>query len=124
MNSNNYSYSAAGFPNNSLSLPNATFMESGSGSDLVLGTYGSNAIHFLVNGTSSTADALTISNAGLATFNNGIQASSTNPFIMNATTVSANYTIPTGYNATTAGKITINTGVTVTVSTGSRWVVV
>jgi hypothetical protein len=54
----------------------------------------------------------------------GFTATSAAPFFLNATTVSANYTIPTNYNASSAGPITINTGVTVTVSTGSSWVVV
>jgi hypothetical protein len=45
-------------------------------------------------------------------------------FFLNPTTIATSYTIPSGYNAHTAGKVTINTGVTVTVSTGSRWVVV
>ena len=47
-----------------------------------------------------------------------------NGFHLNPTTIATNYTIPTGYNAMTAGKVTVNTNVTVTVSTGSRWVVV
>ena len=42
----------------------------------------------------------------------------------NAATIAANYTIATGSNAMSAGPITVNTGVTVTVPTGSRWVVV
>ena len=44
-------------------------------------------------------------------------------FHINPTTVSANYTIPTNYNAMTAGPITVNSGVTVTVPSGSTWVV-
>jgi len=44
-------------------------------------------------------------------------------FFVNPTTVSANYTIPTNYNAMTAGPITVNSGVTVTVPSGSTWVV-
>ena len=40
-----------------------------------------------------------------------------------ANTISANYTIGTGNNALTAGPITINTGVSVTVPTGSTWVI-
>jgi len=40
-----------------------------------------------------------------------------------ANTIAANYTIATGNNALTAGPITINTGVSVTVPTGSTWVV-
>ena len=44
-------------------------------------------------------------------------------FFVNPTTVSANYTIPTNYNAMTAGPITVNSGVTVTVPSGSVWTV-
>ena len=64
MNSSTYSYSAAGFPNNSLSTANALFIEAGSGAELVLGTFGSNGIHFLTNGTSSTSDAMYIPASG------------------------------------------------------------
>ena len=42
----------------------------------------------------------------------------------NSNTISANYTIGTGNNAMSAGPITVATGVTVTVPTGSTWVVV
>jgi hypothetical protein len=42
----------------------------------------------------------------------------------NSATISANYTIGSGNNAMSAGPITINTGVTVTVPTGSTWTVV
>jgi hypothetical protein len=55
---------------------------------------------------------------------NGVYAESTGPFHLNATTVSANFTIPANFNASSAGPITINTGITVTVSTGSTWVIV
>ena len=41
----------------------------------------------------------------------------------NASVISANYTIGTSNNATSSGPITINSGITVTVPTGSRWVV-
>lgn len=42
----------------------------------------------------------------------------------NQKTISANYTITTDYNAVSAGPITVATGVTVTVPTGSTWTVV
>lgn len=45
-------------------------------------------------------------------------------FFVNPTTVSANYTVPANYNAMTAGPITVNSGVTVTVPSGSVWTVV
>lgn len=45
-------------------------------------------------------------------------------FVLNDQTVSVSYTIPTGKNASSAGPITIATGVTVTVPTDSYWVIV
>ena len=42
----------------------------------------------------------------------------------NKNTVSANYTVTTNYNAMSAGPITVASGVTVTVPSGSRWVIV
>jgi len=41
----------------------------------------------------------------------------------NASVISANYTIGSGNNATSSGPITINSSITVTVPSGSRWVV-
>jgi hypothetical protein len=45
-------------------------------------------------------------------------------FIENDQTVTTNYTIPSGKNAMSTGVVTINSGVTVTVSSGSRYVVI
>ena len=45
-------------------------------------------------------------------------------FWENGQTVTANYTITSGKNAGTFGPVTINSGVTVTVPTGSRWVII
>jgi hypothetical protein len=45
-------------------------------------------------------------------------------FIQNGQTVTTDYTITTNYNAGTFGPVSINTGVTVTVPTGSVWTVV
>jgi hypothetical protein len=45
-------------------------------------------------------------------------------FVENSQTVTVNYTITTNKNAMSAGDITIATGVTVTLPTGSRWVIV
>jgi hypothetical protein len=47
-----------------------------------------------------------------------------NGIFVNSTTVSTNYTIATGFNGLTSGPVTINNGVSVTVSNGSRWAVV
>ena len=45
-------------------------------------------------------------------------------FIENDQAVSSNYTIPASKNAMSTGPVSINSGVTVTVSSGSRWVVI
>ena len=42
----------------------------------------------------------------------------------NSNTITANYTIGTNFNAMSAGPVTVDSGVTVTVPTGSRWVVI
>ena len=47
-----------------------------------------------------------------------------NGMFVNSQTVAADYTVASGYNALSAGPITINGGVTVTVTSGSNWAVV
>lgn len=46
-----------------------------------------------------------------------------NGIVVNSTTVSSSYTIASGQNGMSIGPITINSGVTVTVSSGQRWLV-
>ena len=45
-------------------------------------------------------------------------------FYENGQTVTINYTLSTNKNAVTAGPVTVNSGVTVTIPSGSSWVVV
>jgi len=45
-------------------------------------------------------------------------------FILNGQTVTSNYTVPSTNNAGTFGPVTVNSGVTVTVPSGSVWTVV
>jgi hypothetical protein len=49
--------------------------------------------------------------------------SASNGLVVNSNTVSASYSIPSGSSATSAGPMTIASGQTVTVPSGSRWVV-
>lgn len=49
---------------------------------------------------------------------------STNGLMVNSTNVASNYTVASGSNAFSVGPITTNSGVTVTVSSGQRWVVI
>ena len=52
------------------------------------------------------------------------QVNATNGFIVNSMTVSASYTVASGDSAMSVGPITVASGVSVTVSSGSRWVVI
>jgi hypothetical protein len=51
------------------------------------------------------------------------QVAASNGLVLNNSTVSTSYTIPTGYNATATGPMTIASGAVVTVPSGSRWMV-
>jgi hypothetical protein len=44
-------------------------------------------------------------------------------FVLNGVTVTTSYSFPTGKNAESVGPITVNSGATVTIPSGSRWVV-
>lgn len=88
----------------------------------------SNLYPVFASATTGTAENLYTSNAKyLYKPSTGeLQASqlvATNGLVVNAATVNANYTIDTGYNAESVGPMTVASGVTVTVSSGQRWVV-
>ena len=92
--------------------------------DLAIGTYASNAIHFVVN--SGATDALTIATTGNVTTPNQLQGAeivASNGIIVNNKTISASYTIPTGYSGSSVGPITTSSGVSITVPSGSRWLI-
>ena len=82
---------------------------------------------FEVNNTNSTVQNNLVVN-GSATFNgsvSGVSASAKSGiFWENNQTVTSNYTITNGQNAMSAGPITINSGVTVTIGDGEVWSVV
>ena len=52
------------------------------------------------------------------------QFAASNGLNVNNGTIGTSYTFPTGYNSVEAGDITISSGVTVTVPSTSRWVIV
>ena len=76
--------------------------------------------------TTGIADGQTIVyNSGTSSFEPGTAGGNTAVVGWeNQVTVSEDYTITTGNNMMSAGPVTIDTGFTVTVPTGSRWVVV
>ena len=81
------------------------------------------------NATTGTASTLFTGNASLlykpstGEFKARVPVAS-NGIVVNSATIATNYTIATGNNAMSAGPVTINTSITVTVSSGSRWAVV
>jgi len=89
----------------------------------------SNLYPVFAGATSGTAENLYTSNAKLLykPSTGELSASvprASNGIFVNSATVATSYTVAAGDNAMSAGTITVNNGITVTVSNGSRWVVV
>lgn len=81
-----------------------------------------------VNATTGTAANVFTSNAKLlynpsaGELTSNVMVSQ-NGLVVNSATVSENYEVPAGSNAMSTGPLEIDAGVTVTLSSGSRWVV-
>ena len=71
----------------------------------------------LVNFSAGTKDVF-------VTYPAGRSVTGATGMMENDTTITANYTVNSGRNALTSGPITVNSGVTITVPTGSVWTVV
>jgi len=107
-------------------------IEDGSNFEIGTGTYTSSGttLSRTVSESSNSNNAINLS--GSATVFIGATAQDLSPlgggsnkvFFENDTNVTADYTITDGKNAMSAGPITINNGVTVTVGTGETWTVV
>lgn len=95
--------------------------------DLVAGTADDTAARLAVGTTGYvlTADSAEATGLKWALAAAGATGGGTDQvFYENDVAVTTNYTISTSKNAVTAGPVTINTGITVTVPSGSVWVVV
>ena len=53
----------------------------------------------------------------------GEEMVASNGLFVNSQSISANYTVPSGYNATSTGPVTVASGTAFTVPSGSRWLV-
>jgi hypothetical protein len=89
----------------------------------------SNVYPLFAAATSGTASTLYTSNAKFLykPSTGELQASelvASNGLVVNSQTVSASYTIAVGFSAMSSGPVTVASGQAVTVSSGSRWVVV
>ena len=88
----------------------------------------SNVYPLFANATTGTASTLFTGNAKLLykPSTGELQASvpvALNGIVVNSQTVSASYTIAVGYSAMSSGPVSIASGQAVTISSGSRWVV-
>ena len=88
----------------------------------------SNLFPLFATATSGTASTLNTSNAKLLykPSTGEFQASvpvALNGIVVNSQTVATSYTIAAGYSGMSAGPVTVASGQSVTVSSGSRWVV-
>lgn len=112
---------------NGVQLTPVTDYTASNGSTVVLVNAATLGDTVLVQGatTFNVADVITLTGGGIATapITATVMRAST-PFFEAATTVAADYTISSGYNALSPGPVTINSGVVVTVSPGSVWTIV
>lgn len=83
-----------------------------------------------INFAANSKDVFSTYPASKAVFENGSDIAyaqhfaADNGIVLNKNAVATSFTIPTNYNAMSAGSVTINSGVTVTVPSGSRWAIV
>jgi hypothetical protein len=100
----------------------------GDGTDVVMSTIQAGDVPTLnqnTTGNAATATTATTANAlNTANAYSGTVFRSSNGIMVNSATISANYTIATGDNGLSAGPVTVSSGVTVTVSSGSVWTVI
>jgi hypothetical protein len=135
----------------SINTAGYSFFVSGS-TDLVLGTIGANNIRFVTNSAATDALAISSAGAvslpggtvnGVPYLNaskvittgtalaylpttgelQAAEVTATNGIMLNAKTLVASFTVATGFNASTIGPFTVPSGLSVTVSSGSRWVI-
>ena len=89
----------------------------------------------LVNFSSGDKDVFVVYPAGKAVYEDaagnvtvdgtitGEEMVASNGLFVNNQTISINYTVPSGYNATSTGPVTVASGTAFTVPSGSRWLV-
>jgi hypothetical protein len=108
-----------------------TINASGGGGSLTISndtSTASNLYPTFLSATSGTASTIYTGNSKLLykPSTGELQASevtANNGLVLNATTVSTSYTIAAGYNAFSVGPIALGSGVSVTVTSGQRWLV-
>jgi hypothetical protein len=87
-------------------------------------TVASNVTFTLPSADGTSGQVLQTNGSGALSFSTvSSPAKASGALIVNTTTVSENYTVPTGSNAFSVGPITVSSGYAITVSSGQRWLV-
>lgn len=94
------------------------------GGDIVLGGTGRIQGIDTVSASTDAVNKAYVDNALASAGGGATGGGSDEAFYENDQIITTSYTITAGKNAMTAGDVTINTGVTVTVPSGSRWVII
>jgi hypothetical protein len=85
----------------------------------------------LVSFSAGTKDVFVTYPAGKSTYQDSTVSNSvaapefvaSNGFVVTNMTVASSYAIPTGYSASSVGPVSVSSGATVTIPSGSRWLV-
>ena len=125
-NTNYYTISSAGSSEFEVGIGTYTLSGTTLARTTILASSNSNAA---VNLSAGTKDVFVVYPAGKSvnidagTDAYAPQFAASNGIFVNNMTIATSYTIPTGYGANSVGAVTINSGVVVTIPSGSRWVV-
>lgn len=84
-------------------------------------TFSANVLAISINATSVNATSHTSGNSTVNSYMSARTVSSL--FQENANAITSDYTITTGFNASSVGPITINNGITVTIPLGQAWAI-
>jgi len=85
---------------------------------------GSGSVTIAAPNTNSAYTVTLPAATGTAVLSSGMATAPGLPIYENTQTVTASYTITSSSSAMSAGPVTINSGVTVTIPSGSRWVII
>lgn len=100
-----------------------TFIYSSSNGGSAVSTFSGTVTVFLTYPSGRSVnrdDSGDVTNAGNIT---GTNVAASNGLFVNSTTISSNYTVASGTNASSIGPVTVANGISVTVTSGQRWVV-
>lgn len=107
----------------SSSNSNALVSFSAGDKDVFVTYPGTKGVYLDASGNAINLGAATATSLSVTTTVTGAELLASNGLVVNNMTVNTSYSIPSGYSASSAGPITIAGGVTVTVPSGSRWVI-